>query len=88
MPSDKRKLKTGVVLSDKLAKTRSVEVTRLFRHPLYEKVLRRRARYLVHDEANASKRGDQVVIRETRPLSRRKRWEILKIINRKPQAVS
>lgn len=77
--TENRKVREGIVRSDKMAKTRSVEVTRQFRHPLYEKVMRRRSRYFAHDEKNESHVGDRVLIRETRPLSRHKRWEIVKI---------
>lgn len=76
-----KKVREGVVISDKMSKTRSVEVTRQFRHPLYEKVMRRRKHYFAHDEKNESKSGDRVLIRETRPLSRNKRWEVIKIFN-------
>jgi small subunit ribosomal protein S17 len=68
-----------VVVSDKMNRTRAVEVERQFRHSLYDKVLRRSKRYLAHDEANASHAGDRVVIRASRPRSSRKRWEIIEI---------
>ena len=78
-----KKVREGIVVSDRMAKTRSVEVMRQFRHPLYEKVMRRRKHYFAHDEKNESKAGDRVLIRETRPLSRNKCWEIIKILNEK-----
>ena len=76
------KKREGLVVSDKMAKTRCVEVTRQFRHPLYEKVMRRRKRYMAHDEGNESHTGDLVEMHETRPLSRNKRWKIVRIINK------
>lgn len=64
---------TGVVISNKMAKTAVVRVDRSFRHPMYLKIVRRSKNYLAHDE-NGVKVGDRVTIRESRPLSRRKRW--------------
>lgn len=75
-----RKIREGVVVSDKMNKTRVVLVERLKRHPLYEKVIRVRKRYYVHDEENTSREGDRVKIIETRPLSKLKRWKLLEII--------
>jgi small subunit ribosomal protein S17 len=71
-----RKSRVGFVVSDKMDKSRVVEVRRLVRHELYKKYLRKRARFVVHDEHNAYKVGDKVRIVETRPLSKRKRWRI------------
>jgi small subunit ribosomal protein S17 len=71
----------GVVLRSKMPKTAIVEVKRLVRHPLYKKVLKKRKRYMVHDEHNKCKPGDKVEIIECRPLSRRKRFRILQIIS-------
>jgi small subunit ribosomal protein S17 len=74
-----RGLKTtrvGVVVSDKMAKSRVVEVVRLVQHPVFEKYVRRRSRFMVHDERNETKVGDRVRIVESRPMSRRKRWTI------------
>ncbi len=71
-----RKGWVGVVVSDKMDKSRVVEVRRLVRHELYKKYLRKRSRFVVHDENNAYKVGDKVRIVETRPLSKRKRWRI------------
>jgi small subunit ribosomal protein S17 len=67
----------GTVVSDKGDKTVVVRVERRFMHPLYKKYITRSKRYAAHDEANRYKVGDQVRIRECRPLSRRKRWEVL-----------
>ena len=72
----------GVVLKDKLDKTRIVSVTRLFRHPHFHKVLKRRVKYSVHDEKNQSHVGDRVRIIETRTLSRSKRWRVVKLIEK------
>jgi small subunit ribosomal protein S17 len=67
----------GVVVSDKTEKTIVVLVERRVMHPIYKKFIRRSKKYMAHDEANACKTGDVVRIRECRPLSRRKRWEVL-----------
>ena len=69
----------GVVVSDKEDKTVTVRVERRFTHPLYKKVIRRSKKYAAHDEANTYKIGDTVSIRECRPLSRRKRGEVIGI---------
>ena len=72
----------GVVVSDKTDKTVLVEVRRLHRHPLYGKVMRRTKRYLAHDESNQCQVGDRVLIRESRPLSRRKRWRVVRVLEK------
>jgi len=72
----------GKVVSDKMEKTRVVAVTEHYRHPLYGKYLKRTKRFHVHDERNDSKRGDQVMIIESRPLSKTKRWRLQKILER------
>lgn len=77
-----RKTREGVVVSDRMDKTVVVEVTRLVRHPLYERVIRRRARFKAHDENNECKVGDRVRIMETRPLSKTKRWRVVAILER------
>jgi small subunit ribosomal protein S17 len=81
-PETRRHRKTleGRVVSDKMMKTRIVEVNWRRRHPLYEKVLLGKTRLHVHDETNQTKSGDQVTIQETRPLSRQKRWLIVKVL--------
>ncbi|WP_324718161.1 30S ribosomal protein S17 [Carboxydochorda subterranea] len=78
----KRKLREGVVVSDKMQKTVVVEVERLFRHPLLGKVLRRTARFKAHDANGECKVGDRVLIAETRPLSKEKRWRVVQILRR------
>jgi len=77
-----KKTREGVVVSDKMTKTRVVRIERVFRHPRYERVVRRSKRLKAHDATNASKTGDRVLIEETRPLSRDKRWRIREILTR------
>src|SRR5437764_10482132 len=74
----------GVVTRDKTLKTRRVEVQRLVRHPKYGKFVKRRTVCYVHDEKNESHLGDTVEIRESRPLSKLKRWELVRIVTRAP----
>jgi len=71
----KRKI-VGVVVSDKMMKTRVVAVSRLKKHPKYLKYYNVTTKFKAHDEENAYKNGDKVVIEETRPMSREKRWKI------------
>ena len=75
-----KKTREGVVVSDKMAKTRVVLIERVYRHPRYERVVRRSKRLKAHDEANTTKVGDRVLIEETRPLSHEKRWLIRQVI--------
>ena len=77
-----RKRVIGVVVSDKMLKTRVVEVTEHYRHPMYGKYLKRTQKFHAHDEKNEAKTGDKVLIVETRPLSRLKRWRLAKVIER------
>ena len=72
----------GEIISDKLNKTRTVIVSSLKKHPVYGKYINSRKKFLVHDESNNSKIGDKVKISETRPLSSRKRWEVVEILNK------
>ena len=72
-----RRVLQGVVVSDKMDKTVVVKVERRLMHPLYKKFIRRSKRYAAHDEGNISKVGDLVEIRECRPISKRKRWEVV-----------
>ena len=76
----KRKYKTGVVVSDKTNKTRHVSVARTYRHSLYDRVMRGKSKFAVHDEKNVSKLGDTVKIMECRPLSKTKRWVLVEVI--------
>jgi len=78
----KRKQFIGTVVSDKMDKTVVVMVETLVKHPLYEKYIRRRKKYMAHDENNECRVGDKVLIEETRPLSRRKRWRVRQILER------
>jgi small subunit ribosomal protein S17 len=71
-----KKTRVGVVVGEKMSKSRIVEVTRLVQHPLFKKYVRKRARFMAHDENNQYHVGDVVRIVESRPLSRRKRWRI------------
>ena len=75
-----KKTREGVVVSDKMTKTRVVVIERVFRHPRYERVITRSKRLKAHDEQNTSKVGDRVLIEETRPLSKEKRWRILQVL--------
>jgi small subunit ribosomal protein S17 len=70
----------GIVTSDRMAKTRRVEIPRLVKHPKYGKYMRRRTVCHVHDENNESKVGDTVEIVESRPLSKLKRWTLVRIV--------
>ena len=72
-----RRVLQGTVVSDKNAKTVIVSVERRVMHPVYKKFIRRTKRYAAHDEQNVSKVGDVVYIRECRPLSKTKRWEVV-----------
>ena len=72
-----RRRLTGKVVSNKMEKTATVSVERLVKHPRYHKYIKRQKTYMVHDEANSAQPGDLVVIEESRPLSRRKRWVIV-----------
>jgi small subunit ribosomal protein S17 len=78
----KRKYRTGVVVSDKSNKTRLVSVERTYRHSLYDRVIRSKSKFAVHDEGNISKAGDTVKIMECRPLSKTKRWTLVEVINK------
>ena len=72
----------GIVLSAKTPKTITVEIERTFKHPKYGKYLRRRKRYMAHDEQGTARAGDTVEIASTRPLSKRKRWRLLRVVGR------
>ena len=78
----RRQQKLGTVVSDKMEKTVVVQVDRRVMHPLYGKFMKRRSRFMAHDEANACKVGDAVRIEETRPLSRHKRWMVKEILKK------
>ena len=73
---------TGVVVSDKMNKTVKVAIERQIRHDVYGKTQRRTSTFLAHDEKNEAKVGDRVAITETRPLSARKRWTVVSIVEK------
>jgi small subunit ribosomal protein S17 len=77
-----RKTRTGVVVSDKMDKTVVVAVIDSVRHPLYKKIVKRTMRFKAHDEQNACKEGDKVMIMETRPLSKEKNWRVVEIVEK------
>jgi len=72
-----KRVMQGVVVSDKMDKTVTVKVERRIMHPLYKKFIRRSKKYAAHDEANVCKVGDIISIRECKPISKRKKWEVL-----------
>ena len=79
---NRRKSRTGVVVSDKEDKTVTVRVERRLSHPLYGKQMKKTKKYRAHDEANEFQVGDTVRITETRPLSKTKRWRVVELIER------
>ena len=81
MEKNKRQI-VGVVTSTKMDKTISVKVERKLKHPIYGKYVRRTKKFLAHDETNDCNEGDLVRIQESRPLSRRKRWSLIEIVER------
>jgi small subunit ribosomal protein S17 len=80
----KRRVAIGLVTSDKMNKTRRVEIPRLVKHPRYGKYIRRRTICHVHDENNESRQGDTVEIVESRPYSRTKHWRLIRVVTRAP----
>ena len=78
----RRKIVVGQVVSDRPDKTITVEVGRRVPHPLYGKVVRRTSRFAAHDETNDAHTGDRVSIVESRPLSKTKRWRLVRVIER------
>jgi small subunit ribosomal protein S17 len=81
-PVGDRKTREGVVVSDAMQKTRVVKIERVFRHPQYQRVVTQSKKLKAHDERNESRVGDRVIIEETRPISKEKRWRIRSILNR------
>jgi small subunit ribosomal protein S17 len=79
---NRRKVRTGVVVSDKMDKTVLVRIDRSFRHPLYQKIVKRSSKLAAHDELNDAHAGDTVRVMETRPLSRTKRWRVVEVVER------
>ena len=81
-PTGGKKIRQGVVVSNKMNKTIVVAVERQVMHPLYKRYYRRTKKYMAHDEQNQCRVGDRVEIIETRPLSRHKRWRVRQILER------
>src|SRR3954470_2033501 len=79
-----RRILEGIVTRDKTSKTRRVEVERLVRHPKYGKFVKRRTVCYVHDEKNEAHLGDTVEIIESRPLSKTKRWNLVRVVTKAP----
>lgn len=75
-----RKIRVGVVVSNRMQKTIVVRVDRLARHPRFPKVVKRSATFKVHDETNSAKIGDRVKVMETRPISKDKHWRLVEIV--------
>ena len=82
MERDLRKTRTGLVVSDKMDKTVVVAIKENVRHPMYNKVMKRTSKLKVHDENNECHIGDKILIMETRPLSKDKRWRFVEIIEK------
>jgi small subunit ribosomal protein S17 len=81
-PNRRQATKTGVVVSNKMEKTVVVAVENMVMHPMYQKYVKRTSKFLAHCEANDANIGDRVVIEETRPLSKRKRWNVREVVSR------
>lgn len=77
-----KKTMVGMVVSDRMDKTVVVEIHRFVRHPVYNRVIRRKTRFSVHDEKNDAHTGDRVKVVECRPLSKNKRWRLLEVVER------
>ena len=85
MAERQRKERVGVVLSNKMEKSAVVLVTRLVQHPMYQKVMRVRKKYVAHDEKKVTKVGDKVRICETKPISKTKRWKVVEVLTLPPK---
>lgn len=79
-----RKTRIGTVVSDKMQKTIVVVVERRVLHPIYKKIVQRKSRFMAHDEEQSARVGDRVMIEETRPLSKCKRWRLKEVVRRAP----
>ena len=77
-----QKTLTGTVVSDKMEKSVVVSVERLVKHPVYQKYIRRKAKFMAHDEGNECRIGDRVILTETRPLSKQKRFKVSKVLEK------
>ena len=82
MDRNLRKTRVGRVVSDKMDKTVVVAIEDSYRHPLYKKIIRRTVKFHAHDEKNECNVGDRVMIMETRPISKSKRWRVVEIIEK------
>ena len=82
MSLENKMIRSGVVVSNKADKTVVVKVERRFQHPLYSRTVKQTKKFMAHDETNACQIGDEVKIVETRPLSKRKRWMVLEILQK------
>lgn len=82
MERNKRKLREGWVISNRMDRTIVVAVERQFRHPRYEKTIRRTAKLYAHDDSNQCRIGDKVKVMETRPLSKLKRWRLVEVLEK------
>ncbi|MCY3538311.1 MAG: 30S ribosomal protein S17 [Acidimicrobiia bacterium] len=78
----RRKTRVGVVVSDSRSRTITVQIERRTRHPRYGKIVRSASKVHVHDEENTARNGDRVLIMETRPLSKTKRWRLVEVVGR------
>jgi small subunit ribosomal protein S17 len=77
-----KKRRTGVVVSNKMDKTVVIVTDRMTRHPLYLKYIKKRIKFKAHDEVNACEIGDTVLVEETRPLSKDKRWRVVEVVQK------
>lgn len=84
MERGNRKVRYGIVVSDKMDKTVTISVENHFRHPLYGKITRVNKKYKAHDEENTCAVGDKVKIMETRPISKDKRWRVVEVTEKAP----
>ena len=82
-----RKTRVGQVVSDKMEKTIVVSITRRYMHTKYKKYVKERLKYKVHDENNECTVGDKVLIEETRPLSKHKRWRVKEVLEKAPASI-
>ena len=80
-----RKSLEGIVISNRMQKSVVVRVERQVRHPLYQKTIRKTSKFMAHDEENKCRVGDRVLIRETRPISKNKCWQVVSILNTQQQ---
>ncbi len=82
MSLEQKMIRSGIVVSNKADKTVVVKVERKFQHPLYNRTVKQSKKFMAHDETNACQIGDVVKIVESRPLSKRKRWAVLEIVQK------